>query len=320
MSDTLLRHWTLLRAIPRAPRSITVAELHRHLEGQGYSARRRTVERDLELLSGVFPLLCDDSARPCRWSWPQDRMLDVPGMDPTTALTFALAHRFLEQVLPRTTLGLLKPYFEHARAVLDAAAPSGLAAWPDKVRILPRGLKLIGPEIDPKILDTVYGALLADRRFQCIYRRRDADEDKDYDVNPLGLVVRDAVIYLVCTFWEYNDIKQVRQLALHRIRTAELLDTQARRPPGFTLDGYIREGAFSMPFSDQPIRLEALFDAGAARHLCETKLSEDQVLEDQPDGRVLVKATVQDTGELRWWLLGFGESVTVRTPEDIISR
>ena len=316
MSDTLLRHWTLLRAIPRAPRGITVADLHRQVEQEGYPVRRRTVERDLELLSRLFPLGCDDSQRPYRWSWPQDRMLDVPGMDPTTALTFVLASRFLEQVLPRTSLGLLSPYFEHARAMLDAANPGGLAAWPDKVRILPRGLKLIGPEIDAKILDTVYGALLADRRFQCSYRPRDADEEKDYQVNPLGLVVRDAVTYLVCTLWDYDDIKQ---LALHRIRTAERLDTQARRPPGFDLDAYIRQGDFSMPFSDQPIRLEALFDADAAFHLRETKLSKDQVLEDQPDGRVLVKATVQDTGELRWWLLGFGEGVEVMEPPDLIA-
>jgi predicted DNA-binding transcriptional regulator YafY len=32
------------------------------------------------------------------------------------------------------------------------------------------------------------------------------------------------------------------------------------------------------------------------------------------DDRVLVRATVQDTAELHWWLLGFGELVEVRAP------
>ena len=64
--------------------------------------------------------------------------------------------------------------------------------------------------------------------------------------------------------------------------------------------------------------MEALFDA--AYHLRETKLSEDQVLEDQPDGRVLVKATVQDTGELRWWLRGFGEGVEALAPESLAAN
>ena len=48
MSDTLLRHWTLLRAIPRAPRGITVAKLHRHVEQAGYPVRRRTVDVESE--------------------------------------------------------------------------------------------------------------------------------------------------------------------------------------------------------------------------------------------------------------------------------
>ena len=66
------------------------------------------------------------------------------------------------------------------------------------------------------------------------------------------------------------------------------------------------------------IELEALFDTDAAFHLRETRLSTDQVLTDQPDGRVLVKARVRDTGELRWWLLGFGNAVEVLRPEGLI--
>jgi predicted DNA-binding transcriptional regulator YafY len=33
------------------------------------------------------------------------------------------------------------------------------------------------------------------------------------------------------------------------------------------------------------------------------------------DERVLVKATVADTAQLRWWLLGFGARVEVRKPK-----
>lgn len=32
---------------------------------------------------------------------------------------------------------------------------------------------------------------------------------------------------------------------------------------------------------------------------------------EQPDGNVLVEATVADTGQLCWWLLGFGGRVEV---------
>lgn len=51
-------------------------------------------------------------------------------------------------------------------------------------------------------------------------------------MHPLGMVVRDTVTYLVCTMWEFTD---VRQLALHRMQAVTLLDTACRRPDGFSM-------------------------------------------------------------------------------------
>ena len=65
------------------------------------------------------------------------------------------------------------------------------------------------------------------------------------------------------------------------------------------------------------IRLDALFDAEAAAHLRETRLSARQILRYCPDGRVRVTATVRDTLQLRWWLQGFGEQVEVIGPESL---
>lgn len=36
---------------------------------------------------------------------------------------------------------------------------------------------------------------------------------------------------------------------------------------------------------------------------------------ERKDGRALVRATVADTTQLRWWLLGFGEKVEVLKPK-----
>lgn len=55
-----------------------------------------------------------------------------------------------------------------------------------------------------------------------VYRPAGAIEDKRYNANLLGLVLRDNVTYLVCTLREYDNVKQ---LVLHRIRSARLLDT-----------------------------------------------------------------------------------------------
>jgi predicted DNA-binding transcriptional regulator YafY len=111
--------------------------------------------------------------------------------------------------------------------------------------------------------------------------------------------------------WNFTD---VRQLALHRMRAAMILEEQSCRPDGFSLDGYIAGGGFGYPESGETIRLEALFSQPAAVHLAECPLSDDQQILPQDAETVPLCATVLDTKELRWWLLGFGDQVTVQSP------
>ena len=61
--------------------------------------------------------------------------------------------------------------------------------------------------------------------------------------------------------------------------------------------------------------LVARFDPDAAEHLRETPLAADQAMFDLEDGRVEVRATVEDDETLRWWLLGFGSMVEVIQPQ-----
>ncbi|MBK7902935.1 MAG: WYL domain-containing protein [Proteobacteria bacterium] len=140
--------------------------------------------------------------------------------------------------------------------------------------------------MDPAVARTVYRALLEGRRFTAEYASRSspAPEPKSFDVSPLGLVARGNLLYLVCTLWDYGD---VRQLAMHRFHTATLTDTPVTPPKAFDLDRYITEGEFHYPVGPM-IRLEAKFYRGAAAHLYETPLSEDQVITDLSDDVVLI--------------------------------
>lgn len=97
-----------------------------------------------------------------------------------------------------------------------------------------------------------------------------------------------------------------------------MLDEPARRPPDFDLDKYIASGAFG--FGDgKKIKLEALFTRDAAAHLYETPLSADQVLRPQNKGYTKLIATVANTPQLMWWLLGFGDAVEVLAPAKLRS-
>jgi len=104
MTETMLRCLTMLRMLPRAPRKIDTATVERRLCDEGYGVTRRTIQRDLHLLARTMPLFCDEH-RPAGWCWaPEAALIDLPGMDPNTALMFTLVERFLAPLLPRSTL------------------------------------------------------------------------------------------------------------------------------------------------------------------------------------------------------------------------
>ena len=111
-----------------------------------------------------------------------------------------------------------------------------------------------------------------------------------------------------------KDYTDIRQLALHRIHSAEATNDAINRPKDFDVDAYIASGAFGILDSDRNLKLVANFAASAAAHLYETPLSTDQQLQGQEDGSVKLTATVKDTLEICWWLLAFGDQVEVLGP------
>ena len=202
MSETLMRQWELLRSIPRAPRRFDVASLVVKIQDAGYKTTKRSIQRDLNLLSGVFPLICDDRSQTYGWSWSADApTFDLPTMDGPTALTLRLIEQFIPTLLPFTIRNQLAPQFERARAVLGANPDNTLRQWADCVRVVPREMPLLAPKFNDDAVRVVYDALLGGRRVAAEYRSRanDTDEVNTYEVNPLGLVVRGNLMYLVCT-------------------------------------------------------------------------------------------------------------------------
>ena len=313
MSDTLLRSLQMLQLIPRSPRKIETTKIREFLKEYGFDVSVRTVQRDLIKMSSIFPLVSDERNKPYGWSWQGNDSIGFPAIDMPTALACVMAERFLTDLIPGSALKKLEPNFKQARNILKETK-SGLGKWENKVRITPRGLQLLPAQIKPGVLDVVYESLLVGCRFEASYQPRDTPEPTKYEVNPMAIVHRNNVSYLVCTLWDYKDIKQ---LAMHRFHTAKPLDKEVIIPKGFDIDEYIQAGEFSYPDSNKKIKIKLYFGKMAGKHLYETPLSEDQIITEIGDDRLMVKATVLDTDELRWWILGFGGYVEVVSPKKL---
>ncbi len=313
-TDTLLRQWCMLRQLPRQPRKIGTAEIRKRMREAGYDVTTRTIQRDLVKLSTVLPLHADES-RPKGWAWIADApQLDMPALEPQAALTFHMVERHLMSLLPASTLNYLTPWFHAATGVLDSQ-PGALGAWRNKVRILAPGMPMLPPEVDGEIQRVVTQALLSGQRIEVTYRSREARGGKTYEASPLGIVLRDQVLYLICTLREYDDIKQ---LVLGRIQSARLLDKPARVLPGFDIDAYIEQGEFGFPVQGgKRIALVVDIDREAARSVLERPLDRSQRIEDIDEKIVRLSASIANTAELRRWLLGFGPRAVLQGPASL---
>ena len=313
MADSLLRQWKILRCIPRAPRRIKIAELIEQLRQYDVDVpTHRTVQRDLDVLANIFPMLKSAKQGSAHY-WFMDtekEVLDIPRMESPTALAFYLAEQQLCNELPTSALDHLQAHFNTARKILDKH-PSVYSDWRNNIRVMPQTQKLLAPAIPTDVLDTIYTALLEKRRFEAKYYGRRDDQFKHYRVNPLALIFRGTVTYLVCTLRDYQDI---RLLSLHRFVEAVLTDVPTNVPPGFDLDTYIQQGHVDFRLGEL-IKLEMLIHEEVVIHLQESKLSKEQRISWISDQHYYFQATVQDTGQLRWWLLGFADHIEILKPE-----
>lgn len=311
MSDTTLRYLEMLQLVPRYPQSISTGELQQKLAEQGFDINVRSIQRDLEKLSLRFPLIADESSRPFRWSFDAGASARVlPTLDMSTAITFELARAYLSPILPNRVMQHLEPHFREAHAVLKRNG-NPLAHWPEKIRLISRGLGNNRPDIDAEVLEIVTQALLDEHQCRITYCARNWKQPEDITVHPLGLVFRDPNTYLIATI---DGRDGVRQLVMHRVSRAQALPDRIDKPGRFDLDGFIESGAMHVLRSQQSVDLQLRCDKPVLLHLLETPLAENQQVVNETETNFEVKVKLADSQDLRWWLLAQSPHIDIIEP------
>lgn len=320
MSDTANRLLAMMWLIPEEPAMATTGMIHQRLGNQGFATSKRTVERDLERMRLAYGFECRSEGKTLLWCFPVgQKAARLPARDPAAALVMLLARDHLSSVLPSETRELLSGHFAAAERTLgDAPGGESGRRWRRKVRVIQRGPLLQTPRVDRAAQHALYEALHAGRQIQAMYRRRSSAGASAVTLNPLGLVMKEQIVYLVATDTLSDTVKQY---AVHRFESATISDTAAQAPEGFDLDHYIDEDqAFSYPASTARWPLVLRIRDHIAVILAERPLAQDQRIEPVGDHWLELTATVADTDELRWWLLSLGEHVEVVAPEPLRQR
>lgn len=278
-NQAIARQWELLKLLPSRPPGKSSRELAEALAQEGFKVTKRTVERDLNELIILFPLVCNDKGTPYGWHWLENTQLDLPSLPLTEALSLRLLEDFLKPLLPESILRSLTSRFQLAKTKLKALGDLPTSKWADKVRVALPSLNLLPPHVDPLVQETIHEALLAEHQVNITYQSPITDSPSMLTLHPFGLVQRGPVTYLVATAFEYGD---VRIYPLHRVLEAKRTNKACQRPSGFSLDDYLESGALQFG-GGKPIKLKATISQPLAKILKETPLAKDMTLTPQKD-------------------------------------
>jgi predicted DNA-binding transcriptional regulator YafY len=150
-------------------------------------------------------------------------------------------------------------------------------------------------------------AALRQRRVLMQYDSISSRRTKEYKVDPLRLSYADGGVYLIAWVEEYG---QVRTFSVERIRTLAILDEHFE-PRALPSEPFAHSlGVHSGP----PIPVEIEFDARVAEYVKGREWHRSQVIDERPDGSVLMTLTVSDDRPLRSWIHSFGPLARVVSP------
>ncbi len=335
-SSSLMRQWQLLQLLPQHGPGATVSQLLAALKDEfQVQVGRRTVERDLETLSLVFPLDCNDKSKPFGWFLSQS--VHLPKMGLPEALLLHLTEPELASLVPGTVRPLLTERLAEAARLVRDSVQSKKWQLSEKLAFVPTPQLQQAPVVDAEVLSTIQSALMedfcVDINYQSPYRlpaavateepvvKKLATEDatppaiktaSKYLLHPLALVQNGMQLYLVAMVDGYQDI---RLFAMQRISAAQRTDKPAERPADFKLQPYLNNGALQFVSEPAPFTLCARVDTTLANLLAEAPLGTQMRLEQATvPGWWQLTTDISDSWNLRLWLQSQGSRVEVLSP------
>ncbi len=209
-----------------------------------------------------------------------------------------MVEEHLKHLLPPSLIEEMNPWFDLARRSLSSRTMSGnrLTAY----AFVPATAPLIPPavQIRPR-RKRVYEGLLQDKQLECVYQGRGfiTAKEKTYILKSLlALVQKGSIIYLVCTRHDKSDIQT---FALHRFKSAVVLNSRALHPVNFDIDEYIDSGALGFPVTSTILpkmsRLNSACQSRMRITLRKASSVKTRKIEKMEDGMSLITATVPFT-------------------------
>lgn len=308
-----LRHKNILDLIPEEPESISTERLLEKLFYRDIEIKLRMLQRDLKVLYDTERNIIFQKKGPNKlWSIEKGTKL-TSTMTPSMALAFNMLAEYSKHLLPSSVNKQLQGQFNQAQRALSS---SNLSTWQTRIATAPSGFQLHKAEIKSEVLAVVEEAIINQQQLEIGYLKRPNKNTLNKHnvekrlINPLGLVIRGNVYYLVAS----RPDNEIRSFALHRMTRAQRSYNEVQFPDDFNLENYIKGGHLTFS-SNRQVELELKVKRIPGYHLLETPLCSEQQVIDIDEQHFVIKATLNESAELHWWLMSIADISEVIAPK-----
>lgn len=297
------------------PQGASIEEIGEHL-----GVDRRSVYRMLDLVNELgFPVVDEKEplGRKKQWKLLDSYQKKLPNMT-VPAIQFTLAEMiglyFLkgtENVGQGTTLTAAT---QDAFRKIELFLPAGLLPKLDKIRTLFVSSAKFAKDYSgfSEIIDTLSSAMIAQKNCLVTYHSFHDDQQRQMQIDPLHFFERDGGLYLFVRTTAYGDI---RVLAVERIKELVKTEDAFVYPEGFDPVERLRS-AFNITMDD-PIEVRIRFSAGQARYIMERQWADQQMIEEEDDGSVILTLQTSGWWDVKRWVLSFGAEAEVLEPIEL---
>ncbi len=307
-SSQISRQWSLLQHLSKHPNGVSIDELSRELH-----VSSRTIQRDLNAMKDAGVSIDEEQKVPSgkkflRFALPSDDDNNHLSYDEAVALY--IGRQFLEPMMG---------------SILWEAASSGLRKIRSAVgtralffferlssRILQTRIGWSNYNSKSQYLDDILLGMEDSRCVNIQYQSQDSPKPEIYAIDPYHILMHKGSIYIIGFSHKANAI---RHWKLDRIETAVVLRTNFKKPDDFSIDKYM-EGSFGViHFPTEKLQKVVIqFDETVARYVSEHIWSHSQKLTKQQDGSVVLELQLNNTVEVKNWVMSFGPHAKVLKP------
>lgn len=307
---------TMLKAVDflARPGGATMVEL-----GEALDVDRRTAYRIRDTLEELgFPLYEDspslDSKK--RYRFEESYLKKLPNLnlpELNLSLSELIALYFIRgngKLFKGTDI---ERKVESAFAKLDTFMPEGLAKKLEKVKTLFVPTAKFAKDYSDKqeIIETLTDAIFRQQTCLVEYHSFYDDKIKGFKIDPLRFFEQDGGLYL---FVKATTFGNIRVLAVERIIKLTITEAAFNQPEDFDPDALL-ENAFSIVY-DEPVQVKVRFSTDMARYIKERRWANEQTINDNEDGSIILEMKTSGWFDVKKWILSFGAAAELLEPKE----